>query len=61
MELSNPWSERVYHCDLVIYTLKGILIVYVKFHSELWDEMLEKLVTFFLEADGSGTLPSLYT
>ena len=39
----------IHCCDLVIYTLKGILIVNVKFDSELWNEMLEKLKNFFLK------------
>ena len=37
------------NCDLVIYTLKGITIVNVKFDRDLWNEMLEKLRNFFLE------------
>ena len=37
------------NCDLVIYTLKGIMIVNVKFDRDLWNEMLEKLRNFFLE------------
>ena len=39
----------IHCCDLVIYTFKGILIVNVKFDSELWNEMLEKLRNFFLK------------
>ena len=39
----------IHFCDLVIYTFKGILIVSVKFDSELWNEMLEKLRNFFLK------------
>ena len=39
----------IHFCDLVIYTFKGILIVNVKFDSELWNEMLEKLRNFFLK------------
>ena len=35
----------IHRCDLVIYTLKGILIVNVKFDSDLWNEMLQKLET----------------
>ena len=37
------------NCDLVIYTLKGIMIVNVKFDRDLWNEMLERLRNFFLE------------
>jgi len=40
---------EIYCCDLVIYTLRGILIVHVKFDRDLWIEMLEKLRNFFLE------------
>lgn len=39
----------IYCCDLVIYIFKGILIVNVKFDSELWNEMFEKLRNFFLK------------
>lgn len=39
----------IHHCDLVIYTLKGILIVNIKFDSDLWNEMLQKLRNFFVE------------
>ena len=39
----------IHRCDLVIYTLKGILIVNVKFDSDLWSEMLQKLRNFFVE------------
>lgn len=60
MELLNLWLERVYYCDFVIYIFKGILIVYVKFYSELWDEMFEKLVIFFFEVDGLGIFLLLY-
>ena len=33
--------------DLVIYTNKGILIVYVSFDKQLWKEMLVKLNKFY--------------
>ena len=52
MELPNPGTDgdnRDYHCDLVIYTLKGILIVNVKFDSDLWNEILQKLRNLFVE------------
>lgn len=39
----------IYCCDLVIYIFKGILIVNVKFDSELWNEMFEKLRNVFLK------------
>ena len=39
----------IHHCDLVIYTLKGILIVNIKFDSDLCNEMLQKLRNFFVE------------
>ena len=39
----------IHRCDLVIYTLKGILIVNIKFESDLWNEMLQKLGNFFVE------------
>ena len=39
----------IHHCDLVIYTLKGILIVNVKFDSDLWNEILQKLRNLFVE------------
>ena len=38
------------HCrDLVIYTLKGILTVKIKFDSDLRNEMLQKLRNLFVE------------
>ena len=38
------------HCrDLVIYTLKGILTVKIKFDSGLRNEMLQKLRNLFVE------------
>lgn len=40
---------RLEQCNLIIYTLKGILVVPVKFDKELWDKMVEKLSKFFLE------------
>ena len=39
----------IHRCDLVIYTLKGILIVNVKFDSDLWNEILQKLRNLFVE------------
>ena len=39
----------IHRCDLVIYTLKGILIVNVKFDCHLWNEMFKKLRNFFVE------------
>lgn len=48
----------IHCCDLVIYTLKGILIVSVNSDSELWNEMFEKQRNFFFEIYSSGTLPS---
>lgn len=39
----------IHCCDLVIYTLKGILIVSVNSDSELWNEMFEKQRNFFLK------------
>ena len=39
----------IHRCDLVIYTLKGILIANVKFDSDLWNEILQKLRNLFVE------------
>ena len=39
----------IHRCDLVIYTLKGMLIVNVKFDSDLWSEILQKLRNLFVE------------
>ena len=35
-------TTGIHRCDLVIDTLKGILIVNVKFASDLWNGMLRK-------------------
>lgn len=40
---------RLEQCNLIIYTLKGILVAPVKFDKELWDKMVGKLSKFFLE------------
>lgn len=40
---------RLEQCNLIMYTLKGILVVPVKFDKELWDKMVGKLSKFFLE------------
>ena len=40
---------RLTHCNLIIYTLKGILVVPVQFDEELWERMVGKLKNFFLE------------
>ena len=54
----NKWNYQIqglmritgiHRCDLVIYTLKGILIVNVKFDSDLWNEILQKLRNLFVE------------
>ena len=37
------------HCYLIIYTLKGILVVPVQFDRELWEHMVGRLKKFFLE------------
>ena len=39
----------IHCCDIVIYILKGILVVSVKFDSELWNEILQKLRNLFVE------------
>lgn len=44
----------IHHCDLVIYTLKGILMVNIKFDSDLWNEKAEKLLCGVYS---SGTIP----
>ena len=54
----NKWNYQIqglmgitgiHCCDLVIYTVKGILIVNVKFDSDLWNEILQKLRNLFVE------------
>lgn len=40
---------RLTRCILIIYTLKGILVVPVQFDEELWEHMVEKLRKFFIE------------
>ena len=45
----NYQIQGLHCCDLVIYTLKGILIVNIKFDSDLWNEMLQKLRNSFVE------------
>ena len=55
MELPNPGPDElmsitgIHRCDLVIYTLKRILIENVRFDSDLWNEMIQKLRNFFVE------------
>ena len=45
----NYQIQGLHRCDLVIYTLKGILIVNINFDSDLWNEMLQKLRNSFVE------------
>ena len=49
----------IHCCDLVIYTLKGILIVNIKFDSDLWNEMLQKLEYIVQELFHHDILKSL--
>ena len=44
-------------CDFVIWTLRGLLVVKVKFNETFWKkQMLPKLVTFYKEAIVSEAL-----
>ena len=44
-------------CDFVIWTLRGLLVVKVKFNETFWKErMLPKLMTFYKEAIVSEAL-----
>ena len=44
---------RLTHCNLIIYTLMGILVVPVQFDEELWERMVGKLTKFFSGAHGA--------
>ena len=44
---------RLTHCNLLIYTLKGILVVPVEFDEELWECMVGKPKNFFSGAHGA--------
>ena len=44
---------RLTHCNLLTFTLKGILVVPVEFDEELWECMVGKLKNFLSGAHGA--------